>query len=153
MVPCRFNLDLPFLDLALSSKGHGSNLWLSSNIRLFYFIGTWLGHSFKVISLGLVMHACKLTCATCHNMLFAMCRYIIPLNQNYVIKNSSRDPKKWTCGQENSQQVKWQTSRYILYTYIIVWGFVKEVIYCRAKPLVEAITWHKHPLEAPFKDR
>jgi hypothetical protein len=37
MVPCRFSLDLPLFGLVLSSKGRGSNLWLSSNrIALFH---------------------------------------------------------------------------------------------------------------------
>jgi hypothetical protein len=31
MVPCRFSLDLPLIGLGPSSKGHGSNFWLSAN--------------------------------------------------------------------------------------------------------------------------
>ncbi len=31
MVPCRFSLDLPLFGLRPSSRGHGSNLWLSTN--------------------------------------------------------------------------------------------------------------------------
>jgi hypothetical protein len=35
MVPCKFSLDLPLFGLGPSSKGHRSNLWLSSyNISL-----------------------------------------------------------------------------------------------------------------------
>ncbi len=39
MVPCRFSLDLPLFGLGPSSKGHGFNLWLSSN-RIALFHGT-----------------------------------------------------------------------------------------------------------------
>jgi hypothetical protein len=31
MMPCRFSLDLPLFGLGSSSKGHGSNFWLSAN--------------------------------------------------------------------------------------------------------------------------
>jgi hypothetical protein len=31
MVPCKFSLDLPLVGLGSSSKGRGSNLWLSAN--------------------------------------------------------------------------------------------------------------------------
>jgi hypothetical protein len=50
MVPCRFNLDLPLFGLGLSSQGHESNLWLSSNGwdgALFHWTLD-LGHSSKV---------------------------------------------------------------------------------------------------------
>jgi hypothetical protein len=36
MVPCKFSFDLPLFGLGPSSKGHRSNLWLSSySIALF----------------------------------------------------------------------------------------------------------------------
>jgi hypothetical protein len=48
MVPCRFSLDLPLFGLGPSSKGHRSNLWLSSNrIALFHWTLD-LGSSSKV---------------------------------------------------------------------------------------------------------
>jgi hypothetical protein len=38
MVPCRFSLNLPIFGRGPSFKGHGSNLWLSSNrIALFHW--------------------------------------------------------------------------------------------------------------------
>jgi hypothetical protein len=47
-VPCRFSLDLPLFGLGPSSKGHRSNLWLSSNrIALFHWTLD-LGSSSKV---------------------------------------------------------------------------------------------------------
>jgi len=48
MVPCKFNLDLPLFGLGLSSKGHGSNLWFSTNrIALFHWTRV-LRPSYKV---------------------------------------------------------------------------------------------------------
>jgi hypothetical protein len=48
MVPCKFNLDLPLFGLGLSSKGHGPNLWLSTNrIALFHWTRV-LRPSYKV---------------------------------------------------------------------------------------------------------
>jgi hypothetical protein len=48
MVSCRFSLDLPLFGLGPSSKGHESNLWLSSNkIALFHWT-LELGSSSKV---------------------------------------------------------------------------------------------------------
>ncbi len=41
MVSCRFSLDLPPFGLGPSSKGHGSNSWLSS-IKIALFIGPGL---------------------------------------------------------------------------------------------------------------
>ncbi len=38
MVPCGFSLNLPLFGVGPSSKGSGSNLWLSA-IRIIYFIG------------------------------------------------------------------------------------------------------------------
>jgi hypothetical protein len=48
MVPCKFNLDLPLFGFGISSKGRGSNLWLSyDRIALFHWTVD-LGPSFKV---------------------------------------------------------------------------------------------------------
>jgi hypothetical protein len=43
MVPCRFSLDLPLFGLRPSSRGHGSDLWLSTN-RIALFNCTFDSH-------------------------------------------------------------------------------------------------------------
>ncbi len=54
MVPCRFSLDLPLFGLGPSSKGHGFNLWHSSNRIPLFHLTLNLKHSSKV-ALGLVL--------------------------------------------------------------------------------------------------
>jgi hypothetical protein len=50
MVPCKFSLDLPLFGLGPSSKGHRSNLWLSSySIALLYFIEPWTSSKVELL--------------------------------------------------------------------------------------------------------
>jgi hypothetical protein len=49
MVPCKFSLNLPLFGLGLSSKGRGSNLWLSTNKIVLFHWTMDVGPSFKVI--------------------------------------------------------------------------------------------------------
>ncbi len=56
MVACRFSLNLPLFGLGPASKGHGSNLWLSSNRSALFHWTLDLGNSSKVaLILALLM--------------------------------------------------------------------------------------------------
>jgi len=48
MVHCKFSLNLPLFGLGLSFKGHGLNLWFSTNTIILFYIWTFnLKLSFK----------------------------------------------------------------------------------------------------------